>query len=123
MRLFPKENYLKKIRGFYHDDGMIEVITGVRRCGMSCLVQYIAEDLRVGDINDNHITYFDLDRYGYRSEKTPKQHEALIEPLLGIPGTKYLFIDEMQKNVEGFEDVLNEFLTEGGSSSASPPTI
>ena len=28
MRLFPRENYLKKIRGFYHDDGMIKVITG-----------------------------------------------------------------------------------------------
>ena len=35
MRLFPRENYLKKIRGFYHDDGMIKVITGVRRCGKS----------------------------------------------------------------------------------------
>lgn len=22
MRLFPRENYLKKIRGFYHDEGM-----------------------------------------------------------------------------------------------------
>lgn len=29
MRLFPRENYLKKIRGFYHDDGMIKVVTGV----------------------------------------------------------------------------------------------
>lgn len=33
MRLFPRENYLKRIRGFNHDDGMIEAITGVRRCG------------------------------------------------------------------------------------------
>ena len=33
MHLFPRENYLKKIRGFYHDDGMIKVITGVHRCG------------------------------------------------------------------------------------------
>ena len=40
MRLFPRENYLKKIRGFYHDDGMIKVITGVRRCGKSCLITF-----------------------------------------------------------------------------------
>ena len=46
MRLFPRENYLKKIRGFYHDDGMIKAITGVRRCGKSCLMQCIAEELR-----------------------------------------------------------------------------
>lgn len=35
MLLSPRENYLKKIRGFYHDDGMI-IITGVRRCGKPC---------------------------------------------------------------------------------------
>ena len=115
MRLFPRENYLNKIRGFYHDDGMIKVITGVRRCGKSCLMQCIAEELRAEGVDDEHIVFFDLDRYGYRSVKTPEQLEALIEPLLGIPGTKYLFIDEVQ-NVDGFEDVLNGLRTEGGFS-------
>lgn len=116
MRLFPRENYLKKIRAFYHDDGMVKVITGVRRCGKSCLMRCIAEELRAEGIDDEHIVYFDLDRYGYRSVKAPEQLEALIEPLLTISGTKYLFIDEVQ-NVEGFEDVLNGFRTEGGFST------
>lgn len=115
MRLFPRENYLKKIRGFYHDDGMIKVITGVRRCGKSCLMQCIAEELRAEGVDDEHIVFFDLDRYGYRSIKTPEQLEALVEPLLAISGTKYLFIDEVQ-NVDGFEDVLNGLRTEGGFS-------
>ena len=115
MRLFPRENYLKKIRGFYHDDEMIKVITGVRCCGKSCLMQCIAEELRAEGVDDEHIVFFDLDRYGYRSVKTPEQLEALVEPLLAISGTKYLFIDEVQ-NVEGFEDVLNGFRTEGGFS-------
>lgn len=115
MRLFPRENYLKKIRGFYHDAGMIKVITGVRRCGKSCLMRSIAEELRAEGVDDEHIVFFDLDRYGYRSVKAPEQLEALIEPLLAISGTKYLFIDEVQ-NVGGFEDVLNGFRTEGGFS-------
>ena len=115
MRLFPRENYLKKIRGFYHDDGIIKVITGVRRCGKSCLMQCVAEELRAEGVDDEHIVFFDLDRYGYRSVKAPEQLEALIEPLLAVSGTKYLFIDEVQ-NVEGFEDVLNGFRTEGGFS-------
>ena len=115
MRLFPRENYLKKIRGFYHDEGMIKVITGVRRCGKSCLMQCIAEELRAESIDDEHIVFFDLDRYGYRSVKAPEQLEDLIRPLLAISGTKYLFIDEVQ-NVDGFEDVLNGFRTEGGFS-------
>lgn len=115
MRLFPRENYLKKIRGFYHDEGMIKVITGVRRCGKSCLMQCIAEELRAEGVDDEHIVFFDLDRYGYRSVKTPEQLEDLIRPLLAISGTKYLFIDEVQ-NVDGFEDVLNGLRAEGGFS-------
>lgn len=115
MRLFPRENYLKKIRGFYHDGGMVKVITGMRRCGKSCLMQCIAEELRAQGVDDGHIAYFDLDRYGYRSIGTPDQLEALIEPMLDIEGTKYLFIDEVQ-NVEGFEEVLNEFRAEGSFS-------
>lgn len=51
MRLFPRDNYLKKIRSFYHDDGMIKVITGVRRCGKSCLMQCIAEELRTEGVD------------------------------------------------------------------------
>lgn len=46
MRLFKREDYLGKIRGFYHDDGVIKVLTGVRRCGKSCLMQTIADELR-----------------------------------------------------------------------------
>ena len=115
MRLFPRENYLKKIRGFYHDAGMIKVITGVRRCGKSCLMQCIAEELRAEGVDDEHIVFFDLDRYGYRSVKIPEQLEDLIRPLLAISGTKYLFIDEVQ-NVDGFEDVLNGLRAEGGFS-------
>ena len=115
MRLSPREIYLKKIRAFYHDDGMVKVITGVRRCGKSCLMQCIAEELRAEGVDDEHIVFFDLDRYEYRSIKVPEQLEALIEPLLAISGTKYLLIDEVQ-NVDGFEDVLNGFRTEGGFS-------
>ena len=45
MKLYRREDYLRKIRGFYRDTGMIKVITGVRRCGKSCLMRTIAEEL------------------------------------------------------------------------------
>ena len=115
MRLFKRELYLKKIRGFYHDDGMIKVITGIRRCGKSCLMHTIESELRQSGVPDSNIAYFDLDRYGFRSINAPEQLEALIEPLLEAKGMKYLFIDEVQ-NVSGFEEVVNEFRSEGGFS-------
>ena len=37
-KLYIREKYLKKIRGFYDDTDMIKVITGVRRCGKSFLL-------------------------------------------------------------------------------------
>ena len=38
MKLFKRENYLKKIRGFYDADDLVKVITGVRRSGKSKLM-------------------------------------------------------------------------------------
>lgn len=115
MRLFRRENYLEKIRGFYHDDGVVKVLTGVRRCGKSCLVQCIVKELKAAGEDDDHIIYLDLARYGFRSVKTPDQLEAPIESALKTDGMKYLFIDEVQ-NVEEFEEVVNEFRAEGGFS-------
>lgn len=115
MRLFEREYYLDKIRGFYHDDEIIKVITGVRRCGKSCLMQSIARELGKAGVPDERIIFIDLDKYGFRSIKTPVQLEKLIEPALSIEGLKYLFIDEIQ-NVKGFEEVVNEFRNEGGFS-------
>lgn len=47
------------MRGFYHDDGMIKVITGVRRCGKSCLMQSIAGELVESGVASDHIIYIE----------------------------------------------------------------
>ena len=44
-RLYKRENYLSKIRGFYHTNDLIKVITGVRRCGKSSILQMIIQEL------------------------------------------------------------------------------
>lgn len=115
MELYRRENYLKKIRGFYHADDLIKVITGVRRCGKSSFMQTIADELRECGVKDENIIYIDLDRRGYRSIKSADQLESLIEGKGTADGLKYLFIDEIQ-NVSGFEELLNGFRGEGGWS-------
>ena len=42
MNIYKREKYLRRLRGFFHDTEMIKVITGVRRCGKSCLMASIA---------------------------------------------------------------------------------
>lgn len=115
MDLFIREKYLKKIRGFYHTDDIIKVITGVRRCGKSSLMQTIAEELANTGVPADNIIYIDLDKRANRGIRTPEALEQRIAGFEQVPGLKYLFIDEIQ-NVTGFEDVLNGFRTDGGWS-------
>ena len=113
--LFKREKYLKKIRPFYDADDIIKVITGVRRCGKSSLMQTVAEELAAAGVSEERIIYIDLDNSKNRKIKTADQLENLIKAEIKGEGFKYLFIDEIQ-NVEGFEEVLNGFRTDGGFS-------
>lgn len=113
MKLYKRENYLKKIRGFYDTEDIIKVITGVRRCGKSTLMQTIAEEIMDNGVSKDNIIYIDLDQRRFRKIKEADQLEALIdEKTAGIQGLKYLFIDEVQ-NVREFEEVLNGFRSDG----------
>lgn len=106
MKLYKREKYLKKIRAFYDDTDIIKVITGIRRCGKSSLMETIMEELQDKKVSSKNICFIDLDRYGYKNIKTPEQLEKAIFDLDCDEGIIYLFIDEIQ-NVEGFEEVLN----------------
>ncbi len=111
MDWFPRENYLKKIRDFYHAADIIKVITGVRRCGKSCLMETISDELKKSGIPEENILYFDLDSRKYNKIVRADQLEQLIQgvkDVQDVQGIKYLFIDEVQ-NVDGFEIVLNGF--------------
>jgi len=115
MELFKRENYLNKIRPFYHADDLIKVITGVRRCGKSSLMKTIIEELIDSGVSKENIIYIDLDKRGYRSIKNDIQLEQLIDQNSITTDLKYLFIDEIQ-NVEGFEELINGYRTEGNYS-------
>lgn len=111
MKLFPRENYLKKIRGFYNDTGIIKVISGIRRCGKSCLMHTIAEEILKTGIPKENIIFIDLRKHGFKNIRTPEQLEMAIDKLCCVQGTKYLFIDEIQ-NVNGFESILEAYRLE-----------
>lgn len=114
MRLYRREQYLKKIRPFYDDD-LIKVITGIRRCGKSCLMETVIEELKERGVAEKDIVYLDLERRGNRSIKTPDQLEQAIDQRLVDDDFKYLFIDEVQ-NVRGYEEVVNAYNADGGFS-------
>ena len=115
MELYKRENYLKKIRGFYHATDIIKVITGVRRCGKSTLMQIVADELRGAGVAAERIVLLNLDKREYRKIKTAYQLDALIASFPKSDEPMYLFVDEVQ-NVTGFEEVINGYREDGGYS-------
>lgn len=116
MNLYKREKYLKKIRPFYSEEDLIKVITGVRRCGKSSLMETICDELKqIMDVKDEQIIYIDLDSRKNRNIKTADALEALIDSQTTSQEKIYLFIDEIQ-NVDSFEEVINGYRTDGGYS-------
>lgn len=109
-KIYPREDFLKKLRPFYKTD-LIKVITGIRRCGKSCLMMSVMGELKEQGVPEKDILYLNLDKRGYKGIKTAEQLESAIECLVKDEDYKYLFIDEIQ-NVRGFEEVVNAYREE-----------
>ena len=113
--LYKREKYLNKIRGFYHETEIIKVLTGVRRCGKSSIMNLIAGELTENGVKAENILYFNLDKKPYDTVSTTDALDKLIADNSTTKGIKYLFIDEIQ-NVKGFERVINSWREEGDFS-------
>ena len=109
-KLYKREDYLSKIRGFY-DDTMIKVITGIRRCGKSYLLKTIIEELKEKGVKDKDIIYIELDSKTYKNIKTSEELKKTIDNLVKDNDFKYLFIDKVQK-VKGYEKIINAYREE-----------
>ena len=112
-KIYPREKYIGRIRPFFDSD-IIKIITGIRRCGKSCILKAIINELIEKGIEEQEIIYVPLDKRGYKSIKTPEQLEEKIESMILKEGFHYLFIDEVQ-NVVGFENVVQAYAEEGFS--------
>ena len=104
-----RDLYLQKLIDRRHN-GLIKVVTGVRRCGKSYLVFNLFNNyLKSNGIDDRHIIKVNLEN---RRNKKLRNPDALLEYLDGKFVDKqmhYILLDEVQM-VDEFEDVLNSYL-------------
>ncbi|MBQ7502456.1 ATP-binding protein [bacterium] len=112
MREIKRDLYLNKIirrRG----NGLIKIITGIRRCGKSYLLDPIFKNHLLADgAAEDHIVKIELDRAANRKfHHDPEAFEQYIHSFIRDKGTYYILLDEIQL-VEGFEFVLNGLLYE-----------
>ena len=103
--MVKREMYLKKIRPFYHLD-LIKVITGIRRCGKSVLLQQIKEELLAEGIREDQILYLNFEDYDISFIQSGKDLHEYVKEQLTEKQKYYLFFDEIQ-TVSEFERVIN----------------
>ena len=103
--MVKREMYLKKIRPFYHLD-LIKVITGIRRCGKSVLLQQIKEELLAEGIREDQILYLNFEDYDFSFIQSGKDLHEYVKEQLTEKQKYYLFFDEIQ-TVSEFERVIN----------------
>ncbi|MBQ8888803.1 MAG: ATP-binding protein [Bacteroidaceae bacterium] len=107
--IIKRDLYLNKLIRSRHN-GMIKVITGIRRCGKSYLLfNLFADYLKSQGIDDEHIVKIDLED---RRNKRLRNPDALLEYIdihINKEGMHYVMLDEVQW-VDEFEDVLNSYL-------------
>lgn len=101
--------YLKKLIHSKHN-GMIKIVTGIRRCGKSYLLFNIFPfHLKECGIDDKHIVMIDLEDRRNKKLCSPDNLLAYIDSKLTDSGMHYILLDEIQR-VDDFEDVLNSYL-------------
>ena len=103
--MIKREKYLKRIRPFYEQD-LIKVITGIRRCGKSVILNQIMDELRQSGVKDEQIIYINFEFTDYIDINDAKKFNDFIEKKLIKKNKYYVFFDEIQ-NVDRWEKVVN----------------
>ena len=107
--MIKRDFYLQKIKNKMHN-GMIKVITGIRRCGKSfILFDIFPEYLKETGVDDSHIIKIDLEDRRNKSLRNPDALLSYIDGKMQDDKMYYILLDEVQ-HVPEFEDVLNSYL-------------
>lgn len=104
-----RDKYLNDLINRMHN-GMIKVVTGIRRCGKSYLIFTIFKNylLKQG-IDESHIICIELDQRKDRKYRNPDAILDFIESSIVDDDQYYVLLDEVQL-LEEFEEVLNSLL-------------
>lgn len=104
-----RDIYLNKLIRHKHN-GMIKVITGIRRCGKSYLLfELFYKHLLSCGVKDDHIIKIALDDRKNKQFRDPDTLCNYVDNAIKDEDMYYILLDEVQF-VDEFEDVLNSFL-------------
>ena len=111
MKEIKRDVYLNKLIS-RKENGLIKIITGIRRCGKSYLLDPLFKNsLLESGVKPDHIIKLELDKEENAKYRDSHELNEYIKSQIKDKDTYYILLDEIQM-VEGFESVLNSFLYE-----------
>ena len=112
MQRIERKQYLDKLIAF-REKQLIKIITGVRRCGKSTLMEIYQDYLREQGVTAEQIVAVNLEDYDYYELRNPKALHSYLKERL-VPGkTTYIFLDEIQ-HCEEFPRVVDSLYIKKG---------
>lgn len=105
-----RDIHLKRLIASRHN-GLIKVVTGIRRCGKSYLLMTLFRNFLLEDgVREDHIIMVDLENRRNKKLRDPDNLLEYIDLQMVDDGMYYILLDEIQV-VSEFEDVLNSYLS------------
>ena len=105
MKRIERREYLSKLKKF-RDKKLIKVVTGIRRCGKSTLMEIYRDWLITQGVSRGRIVFINFEDYDYFSLRDPQNLYSYVKERLSDTEMTYLFFDEIQ-HVKDFPDVIN----------------
>lgn len=106
--MIKREIYMSRIRPFIGNE-LIKIITGIRRCGKSVMLELIKEELTEAGVNPSQFISVNFEDMRYVHLLTAKAlYNEMTERAAGIDGKVYFFFDEIQE-VADWEKCINSF--------------
>ena len=109
--MIKRESYMKKIRPFINSD-LVKVLTGIRRCGKSVMLDLIKQELLQQGVNPQQLISYNFENMSFaRLCNAQALHDELIIQTQALSGKIYLFFDDIQ-DVKDLEKCINSLRIE-----------
>lgn len=102
-----RNEYLDKLITF-KDKNIIKIITGIRRCGKSTLMEIYQDYLRSIGVEEKQIIAINFEDYDFRSLRDPEKLHAYVKERMAPDKMTYVFLDEIQ-HVTDWQEVVDSF--------------
>lgn len=106
--MIKRELYMSRIRPFIGSD-LIKVMTGIRRCGKSVMLELIKQELIESGVDPAQLISINFEDMNYSHLQTAQAlHDEITRRVAEVKGKAYLFFDEIQE-VTDWEKCINSF--------------